>query len=404
VALESWNFAHRRDDLRLGSLVAVIHSDEAHSPDAPTAGVQDQPDAPTAGVQDQPDASTAGVQDQPDAPTAGVQDQLRTARLLFDAELSAGALTPDALRTNAVRRATRVRRVPPRALRVERQVRYKLGGLDFDSGVMEPLMAARRAALGPDGAAAAPRFLVRVDEFPHFQAWDDPARFGTERFEGFHEAMAAAGLPYLVAVLPRVSRKPLEPSGRQSRALDDGELAMLRRIARERVSFGLHGLDHRTRFFSPRRHSELCGLNPAETEQLLDRALAEMEPHEIRPDVFVPPYNRFDAGQFPALARCFQIVCGGPESIGTMGFHSTPQWRGETVYLPSYLPVYGKAAEVLPAARRAIDRAAGIWVPIVLHWGWEMHDDWEQLKRLADCIAPYTATWEHFQQAIERSR
>ena len=333
-----------------------------------------------------------------------LQEQMRTARLLFDAERSAGALAEEALDTRAVRRATRVRSVPPRPLRIERQVRYKLGRLDFDAAVMAPLMAARRAALGPDGAAAPPRFLVRVDEFPHFQAWDDPARYGTDRYERFHDAMSAAGLTYLVAVLPRVSREPLDPMGEESRALDDGELAMLGRIAGERVSFGLHGLDHRTRFLSPRRHSELCGLGAGATEALLDRALGELAPHGIRPQVFVPPYNRFDAAQFDALARRFEVVCGGPESIGTMGFHSTPQWRGESVYLPSYLPVYGRAVEVLPAARRAIELAAGIWVPIVLHWGWEMDDDWEQLKRLAELIAPYAASWEDFRQAIGRSR
>ena len=333
-----------------------------------------------------------------------LQDQMRTARLLFDAELSAGVLKDAALLTRAVRRATRVCPVPPLALRVEKQVRYKLGRLDFDSAVLAPLMAARGSALGPDGASAPPRFLVRVDEFPHFKAWDEPARYGTERYERFHEVMSAAGLAYLVAVLPRVSRDPLDPAGEQSRPLDDGELEMLRRIAGERVSFGLHGLDHRTRFPSPRRHSELCGLTVSETETLLDRALAELAPHRIRPPVFVPPYNRFDAAQFDVLARRFEVVCGGPESIGTMGFHSTPQWRGETVYLPSYMPVYGRAAEVLPGARRAIELAAGMWVPIVLHWGWEMEDDWEQLKRLAELIAPYAASWEEFRQAIGRSR
>jgi hypothetical protein len=330
---------------------------------------------------------------------------MRTARLLFDAERTTGVLAQKALHSRAVRRATRVRAVPPRALRVGQQVRYKLGRLDFDSAVAAPLMAARRSALGRDGAPAPPRFLVRVDEFPHFQAWDDPERYGTERYERFHEVMSAAGLTYLVAVLPRLSREPLEPTGEESRALDDGELEMLRRIAGERVSFGLHGLDHRTRFPSPRCHSELCGLGAEETEALLDRALAELAPQRIRPQVFVPPYNRFDAAQFDALARRFEVVCGGPESIGTMGFHSTPQWRGETVYLPSYLPMYGTAGEALPAARRAIELlSAGIWVPVVLHWGWEMRDDWEQLKRLAELIAPYTASWEDFRAAIGRSR
>ena len=46
---------------------------------------------------------------------------------------------------------------------------------------------------------------MRVDEFPHYMAWDDPEGFGTARYERFHEIMAGAGVPYLVAVL-RVSR------------------------------------------------------------------------------------------------------------------------------------------------------------------------------------------------------
>lgn len=330
------------------------------------------------------------------------RDRERTARLLLDAELAAGTLAPEALMGPAVRRATRVRSVPPRPARVAEQVRYKLGRLDFETAVVEPLLAARRAALG-EGAVAPPRFLVRIDEFPHYMAWDDPERFGTARFERFHEIMAGASVPYLVAVLPRVAREPLSPTASGSRPLEPEEVAMLRRLSGERVAFGLHGRDHRTRFASPRRHSELCGLSLAATEELLEDGLAELARHEIHPAVFVPPYNRFDAAQFETLARRFEVVCGGPESIGTMGFHSTPQWRGEAVYLPSYAPVYGRAADVLPAVEWAIERGAGLWVPVVLHWGWEMQAGWGDLERLAERIAPYAAGWEDFHGAIHRS-
>jgi hypothetical protein len=288
-------------------------------------------------------------------------------------------------------------------MRVAAQLRYKLGGLDFDSAVVNPLVAGRRTALGGDGAAS-PRFLVRVDEFPHYQTWSHPARFGPAEFDRFREIMTGAGVRYLVAVLPRVSREPLSPTASGSRPLDDVEAATLARLASERVSFGLHGLDHRTRHRSPRRHSELCGLSGAQTEQLLDDALAELASHKIRPDVFVPPFNRFDAPQFGALARRFAIVCGGPESIGLMGFQCPPQWRGEAVYLPSYPPVYGTAAQVLPAVEGMIERAVGLWVPVVLHWGWEADAGWKDLERLAGRITRYTVHWEDFRAAIESSR
>jgi Uncharacterized protein conserved in bacteria (DUF2334) len=331
------------------------------------------------------------------------EDRLRTARLLFDAELASGVLAPEALMTPAVEAAARVRRVPSAPVRLAEQVRCKLGGLDFRSAVVDPLLAARRAALGED-CAAPPRFLVRVDEFPHYQADDAPDRFGSAAFERFHQIMAGAAAPYLVAVLPRVSREPLSPAGSGSRPLDEAEVAMLRRLASERVSFGLHGLNHRTRFASPRRRSELCGLTAAQTEQLLDDALAELASHHIRPDVFVPPYNRFDARQFGALARRFAVVCGGPESIGRMGFQRPPQWRGEAVYLPSYAPVYGRAADVLPAVAQLVEREVGLWVPVVIHWGWEAQAGWSDMERLADRIAPHAVRWEDFRAAIERSR
>jgi hypothetical protein len=329
-------------------------------------------------------------------------DGARCARLMFAPELNTGVVHDSELDTALVRAAARVRDVPSRPLRFVQQVGYKLGRLGFERQVVAPLVAARRSVLG-SRAGGPPRFLVRVDEFPHYRAWDDPRRFGSEGFERFHEIMSAAGVPYLLAVLPRVSHEPLTPVG-DSRALDAGETAMLARLANEQVTVALHGLTHRTRFASPRRHSELCGLGVAATDELLDAGLAELARLGLSADVFVPPYNRFDAGQFAVLARRFAVVCGGPESIGTMGFQRTPQWRGESVYLPSYAPFYGHAAEVLPAAEHAIEAAWGSWVPIVLHWGWEADAGWTDLERLAGVLAPYAVAWEDFVAAVKDSR
>jgi hypothetical protein len=324
-------------------------------------------------------------------------DELRSARLLLGPDVP-----EDALRLPTVRSALRSRSVPSAPRRFLQRVEGKLGRLDYERAVAAPLVAARRAALGAE-AQAPPRFLVRVDEFPHYLAWDDPAGHGTESYLRFHEVMAGAGVPYLVAVLPRVSHDTLNPQGRRWRALQDDERGLLGELPGDAVSFGLHGLDHRTRHSSPRRHSELCGLNPAATEVLLDEGLAELVPLGISPRVFVAPYNRFDAGQYALLARRFEIVCGGPESVGLLGFQRTPAWRGEAVYLPSYFPLYGHAREILPAAQRLINSQVGLWVPIVLHWGWEARDDWTQLRRLLEIIAPYAARWEEFLAAVRDS-
>jgi hypothetical protein len=331
-------------------------------------------------------------------------DQVRTARLLFASELARGVLGENDLSSPEVKRATRVKGVPMKGVRVVQQIRHKLGGLDYERRVVAPQQAARRAVLA-DRANSGPRLLVRVDEFPHYRAWDDPERFGAAAFERFHEIMVGAGVPYLIAALPRLSREPLSPEQLGSRPLEDREVEVLRRIAGEGVTLGLHGLDHRTRDSSPRRHSELCGLDARATEELLERALAELAGYGLpAPGVFVAPYNRFDASQFEALARRFQVVCGGPESIGTVGFHCTPQWRGETVYLPSYTPFYGHAAEVLAALDQGERRLAGLWTPVVLHWGWEAEAGWRELERLAARIAGIAAPWGEFLEAVEQSR
>ncbi len=331
----------------------------------------------------------------------------RNARLLFDAELGSGALVELPPLTPALAKALCSRPVPSRPRRVVQQVRYKLrgrpGGLDHENGVARPLAAARREVLGT-AAAAPPRFLVRVDEFPHAGAWVQDGPYGTAGYERFHQIMAGAGVPYLVAVLPLVNRDPLLPSVTESRSLLEDEVEMLGRLAREGVSFALHGFDHSTRDASPRRHSELCGLDEAQTGALLDAGLAELARYDVRPDVFVPPYNRFDAAQWAPLADRFAIVCGGPESIGLMGFQSSPQWRGEAVYLPSYLPYYGHAGELLAPVRQAIEDASGLWLPLVLHWGWEAEAGWRDLERLAELIAPCAAPWGDFRAAVERSR
>lgn len=328
-------------------------------------------------------------------------DALRTARLVFDAEIQAGTVDANAVTDPAVLAAIRPPPVPRPPLRWAQDVRRKLGRLDHDG----PLLAARRTVLG-ERAAAPPRFLVRVDELPHYKAWDEPGRFGSDGFRRFHEILVGAGVPYLVAVLPRVSRAPLDPAGTESRGLTDDETELLREVAaHDDVALALHGRDHRTRDASPRRHSELCGLDPRATATLLDEALVELEGHGVaRPSTFVAPYNRFDAGQWPLLAQRFAIVGGGPEGIRHVGFQRAPQWRGEAVYLPAYAPLYGHAREVLPAAERAIAAHTGLWTPIVLHWGWEADAGWEDLRRLCERIAPQAARWQELEAAVERSR
>lgn len=330
---------------------------------------------------------------------------MRSARVLLDAELAAGLADDAAVAALAASAPLRGGRVPPLPLRVWQLIERRRGRLDHLGAVAAPYADARRAALGERAPAAPPRFLVRVDEFPHYKAWDESKRFGSDVFRTFDAIMAEAGVPYLLAATPRVSRSPLDPTERRWRALDEGETELLRSLAGPRVTFALHGRDHRTRHALPRLHSELTGLAPAATGALLDSALADLERAGVaRPEIFVPPYNRFDAGQYAALAERFAIVCAGPETIATMGFQPTPRWRAGALYLPSYAPLYARARDVLPAVRELVAQGAGGWAPITLHWGWEADAGWSELEELARELSGLAVSWEELLAPVRRER
>jgi hypothetical protein len=268
-------------------------------------------------------------------------------------------------------------------------------------------IALKLGRLGQPGESAAgtgrPWPLVRVDEFPHAGAFDSAGRVGSEAFRRFHAVLAEAGVPYLLAVTPRVSRDYLDAGEDEWRPLDGGEIAMLDELKGGDVAFGLHGLDHRTRHPTPRRHSELCGLGVTETEARIDLALSLLAEVGIEPPVFVPPFNRFDPAQYDLLAERFEVVCGGPESIRLLGFQPTPAWIGNAVYLPSYAPLYGRAAEVLPELGRMVAAEEALWAPITLHWGWELEDDFAGLQRLCAALAGHAVDWRRFLAAVEQS-
>ena len=259
----------------------------------------------------------------------------------------------------AVRAAVRSRIVPPAPMRMAQRLAMKQGRLGYLDQSLAPMAQARRTALGHAGAGP-PRLLVRVNEFPRAGGFDHPGT--VEEMMRFHEIMSEAGVPYLLAVTPRVALDYLNPDETLTRALRDDEAEALARLAADGVTFALHGLDHRTRRSDPRRHSELCGLGAAALAELLDEGLGVLAGLGVWAPVFVPPFNRFDAGQYGALAARFDVVCGGPETVALLGWHGAPLWRGDAVYLPAYPPLYDRSGPLLPGRarrRRARARALG---------------------------------------------
>jgi Uncharacterized protein conserved in bacteria (DUF2334) len=297
----------------------------------------------------------------------------------------------------------RSRPVPVLPVRVAERVAAKAGMLDWERSWLVPLMRARRHSLGA-AAEGPPRFLVRIDEFPASAAYDDSDGRRLEAARGLHEALAGAGVPHVMAVLPEPAKDSLNPEQLGERPLSDGELALLAQMQREGVTIAQHGTTHRTRHADPRRHSELLGLDGAQTRELLDRGLHAMHAHGMQTNIFIPPFNRFAYAQWPSLAERYAIICGGPETIALVGFKGGPAWHGDSVYLPAYPPLYGHSSEALAAAEGIIDLAPGTWIPICLHTAWESGDDFTSLKRLAERIAPYSYSWDTFLDDVTASR
>jgi hypothetical protein len=324
-----------------------------------------------------------------------VSDARRTAALqLWPHEVPSGTRAPRRL---APRLPTR------QPLRFGQALAVKAGRLGWEQSVVEPLRRFRRDALGA-AAAGRPRVLVRVDEFPHARAFDPQGRFGTENFRRFHAVLAEAEIPYLLAITPNVSRDYLDPEVGERRRLDAGEAQTIADVAGDRVVFGLHGADHRTRHANPRRHSEFLGLDAGETAARIDGARAVFDDLGHPTPVFVPPFNRFDAGQYPLLAERFEVVCGGPESVRLLGWQPTPVWQGEAVYLPSYAPLYGTSAEAAAGIERLLELEAALWAPVTLHWGWELEDDFASLRRLCELLRGLAADWTDFLAAVAATR
>jgi predicted ATP-grasp superfamily ATP-dependent carboligase len=322
--------------------------------------------------------------------STGDRDAARSARL--------HGLDP----TPAVCRALRTRRVPTRAERVIQRLSMKAGKLSFQDDWLSPLEAARRQTPGAE-TGGAPRFLVRVDEFPYYSGLDDP-KYGREASRRFHAVMAEEGVPHLMSVLPQWTREPLKPTGVGGRPLDEQDRVLLEQMRKDGVTFAQHGHTHRTRFADPRRHSELCGLDSSSLTELLEEGRQKLVEVGIHPRVLVPPFNRFDAAQWPVLERLYDVVTGGPESVMLMGFHGGPQWRGSAIYLPCYAPLYDSATAVLPAVESLIDSGVSGWIPIVLHMGWEIDDDYGALRRLAKRVASHAASWDDLLAAADASR
>jgi hypothetical protein len=128
------------------------------------------------------------------------------------------------------------------------------------------------------------------------------------------------------------------------------------------------------------------------------RALVRIAGAPVHPRVGVAP-AALERGDYAALAERHDVVCAGPDVVSAMGFHPSPQWRGDAVWLPAYPPLAGTAAEVLAALEELERDGISLWVPAVV-----LDVEESALSRLAAGTGSVAREWDRFLAAIDRAR
>jgi hypothetical protein len=229
------------------------------------------------------------------------------------------------------------------------------------------------------GARENVKYLLRIDDFPHWSV-------GLDAFRRFLEILRKDEVTCLLGVTPCLSSDRHNPENHTFRDLTAEEISTL---SDPLIEIALHGFTHQTR--QRKFHSEFIGLSANETENCLGKALGKFDDYNLKTDAFIPPFNTIDFRNYEALKKRFRIICGGPETIRNFGFKITPIYLSGALYVPSYRPLCGRAE--MAADFLETFKPTGI-LPITLHWAGEANNDFAGVKRLVSLIKGKTARWE----------
>jgi hypothetical protein len=235
------------------------------------------------------------------------------------------------------------------------------------------------------------RFLVRVDDFP---AWNGDMKGFVPALEllEFHEILSGHGVPYLLAVTPQPSLRPIRVGNRETRQLSGDEVQIIRKVSSEGTFLALHGVTHQTR--AKGQYSEFLGMDILSfCERIRYGCAAFKHLTGVAAEIFVPPFNRISVEQLNLLATRFCIICGGPESERYLGRRPMERLSSRSYYLPSYFPYYGRASEILSTLD---NDACGDPVCLTLHWEWERRRNYAELALFCESIQSRTISWKDF--------
>ncbi len=264
-------------------------------------------------------------------------------------------------------------------------------GIDYHSRVLTRIVEIRSLIkkefdLDREGE---PVFLVRVDEFPRRD-------IGSKKFLEFHKILSRKNVPYLLGVIPcpsktYPSKSLFVPRSWNYGTIGEKDVEILKQLSNSTVEIAMHGITHQTK--NTIRKTEIVGLNHKNLEKRLQKGLEKLQIEGFETELFIPPFNSFDLYSMESLRKYFKVVCGGPESVLYVDLRLSPCFLNGTLYVPSYYPAYGRAEEILRFVENVKKIKEFLFVPLTLHWTWEMSNNFVSVRKLCRVIQGRVVQW-----------
>ncbi|NLG12119.1 MAG: DUF2334 domain-containing protein [Elusimicrobia bacterium] len=231
-----------------------------------------------------------------------------------------------------------------------------------------------------------PLFLIRVDDFPHWEKTLDD-------FKKFHNIMEEYEAPYLLGVTPSLSLNRHNPLNKNFRLLNDNDVKLIKHPL---IEIALHGFSHQTN--NSKKNMEFAGLSKEQAKEKIEKGLAIFKEFDIKSSAFIPPFDRIDRASYKVLTEYFKIITGGPESARYLGHKVSPSFFKGALYIPAYRPLssYQNCKGLVNAIKEhnmLYIRRTTI-LPLVIHWANETKDNYASLKELLEIIKGNVMQWK----------
>lgn len=233
-----------------------------------------------------------------------------------------------------------------------------------------------------------PLFLIRVDDFPHWEAT-------TDDFRRFNEIMEKFEIHYLLGVTPNLSLERHNPNNKKFKTLDGKDIEFIKNPL---IEIGMHGFNHQTNTYGKSR--EFVGIRNDEVLEKIENGLNIFKNFNIKPIAFIPPFDEIDNTSYKIIAKYFKIITGGPATTKYFGYKISPCYFRNSIYVPSYRPLCNRCSEILNFFKSTSIKGK-IILPIVIHWANEKNNNYRDLIKLAEISKNNTIQWKNLNNFLK---